>query len=119
MTRPTQAILDGMPALRERLGWVRDRRLVRGSVDDVIGGNFSLIRRGARDVTLEQAVAAAAVFDAPPPAPAQAPTGPAPVCDEHGLEMRFRPAGVSQRTGKPYTAFWGCQERGCKITARA
>ena len=62
---------------------------------------------------------AAAVFDAPPPAPAQAPTGPAPVCDEHGLEMRFRPAGVSQRTGKPYTAFWGCQERGCKITARA
>lgn len=62
---------------------------------------------------------AAAVFEAPVPAVAQAPAGPAPVCEEHGLEMRFRPAGVSQRTGKPYTAFWGCQERGCKFTARA
>lgn len=34
------------------------------------------------------------------------------VCPVHGA-MKVVPAGVSQRTGKPYQAFVACPERGC------
>jgi len=34
-------------------------------------------------------------------------------CAICGAELRFVPAGVSKRTGKPYTAFWSCPN-GCK-----
>lgn len=38
---------------------------------------------------------------------------PAPwVCPVHGTN-KVVPAGVSQRTGKPYEAFMACGERGC------
>jgi hypothetical protein len=46
------------------------------------------------------------------PTQSTAPVGPqntqqqGPGC-QHGA-MRYVPAGVSQRTGKPYRAFWGC-----------
>ncbi len=35
--------------------------------------------------------------------------------------MRLVPAGISKRTGKPYSAFWSCDKRngGCGETARA
>ena len=35
-------------------------------------------------------------------------------CAEHGDTMRLVPAGVSQRTGRSYNAFWGCSVNGCK-----
>ncbi len=34
-------------------------------------------------------------------------------CSVHG-PGRLMPAGVSKSTGKPYSAFWGCQQRGCR-----
>lgn len=38
---------------------------------------------------------------------------PAPwVCPVHGTN-KVVPAGISQRTGKPYEAFMACGERGC------
>ena len=55
----------------------------------------------------------------------EAPTGEAPapqgetvqswVCPIHG-NGRIQPAGVSKRTGKPYSAFWVCDEPGCRQT---
>jgi hypothetical protein len=36
-----------------------------------------------------------------------------PICPIHKLPMRLIPAGISRKTGKPYSAFWACQERGC------
>ena len=35
-------------------------------------------------------------------------------CPVHG-RSRIVPAGVSQRTGQPYAAFWACPERDCKM----
>jgi len=34
-------------------------------------------------------------------------------CPEHYLPWKHVPAGVSQRTGKSYRAFWACPEIGC------
>ena len=36
------------------------------------------------------------------------------LCPTHHLPWKFVPAGVSQRTGKPYNAFHSCPEQGCK-----
>lgn len=43
------------------------------------------------------------------------------ICEKCDSEMRLVPAGVSKRTGKPYSAFWSCDKRngGCGSTARA
>lgn len=40
-------------------------------------------------------------------------------CNIHGVEMKFIPAGVGKVSGKPYKAFNGCPEVGCKETAPA
>jgi hypothetical protein len=32
----------------------------------------------------------------------------------HGQPWKIVPAGISERTGKPYKAFAACPERGCK-----
>lgn len=50
------------------------------------------------------------IFDQPPAAP---------VCPQGHGPMKFVPAGVSKRNGKAYDAFWGCQNRDCKQTAKA
>jgi len=50
------------------------------------------------------------IFNQPPDVP-QCPQGHGP--------MKFVPAGTSKRTGKGYDAFWGCQNRDCKQTAKA
>lgn len=34
-------------------------------------------------------------------------------CPDHGQPWKFVKAGTSARTGKPYDAFWSCQERNC------
>jgi hypothetical protein len=36
------------------------------------------------------------------------------ICPVHNVSWHFVPGGVSQRTGKPYNAFWACPEQGCK-----
>jgi len=43
------------------------------------------------------------------------------VCEKCDKEMRLVPAGISKKTGKPYSAFWSCDSRsgGCGNTARA
>ncbi len=43
------------------------------------------------------------------------------VCEKCDHEMRLVPAGTSKKTGKPYSAFWSCDQRngGCAATARA
>lgn len=43
------------------------------------------------------------------------------VCERCDREMRLVPAGTSKKTGKPYSAFWSCDQRsgGCGNTARA
>jgi hypothetical protein len=51
------------------------------------------------------------------PSPDEAPGGPAPeepACPECGGKMKLVPAGTSRRTGKPYSAFYGCAKQGCK-----
>jgi len=35
------------------------------------------------------------------------------LCPIHNVEFKLVPAGVSQRTGKAYSAFYACPERGC------
>ncbi len=43
------------------------------------------------------------------------------VCEQCDKEMKLIPAGVSKKTGKPYSAFWSCDTRagGCGKTARS
>jgi hypothetical protein len=41
-------------------------------------------------------------------APQSASSAPQMPSCQHGT-MKFVPAGIAQRTGKPYPAFWGCQ----------
>lgn len=43
------------------------------------------------------------------------------VCEKCDREMRLVNAGISKKTGKPYSAFWSCDQRsgGCGATARA
>lgn len=43
------------------------------------------------------------------------------ICDRCDQPMRLIPAGVSKKSGKPYSAFWTCDKRngGCGATARA
>lgn len=47
-----------------------------------------------------------------PPVP---PGQNAPICQYHQRPAEFKPGGVSQRTGKPYDAFWTCAagDRNC------
>jgi hypothetical protein len=49
---------------------------------------------------------AAAIAAAPPLVAVNA-------CPEHNLPWKHVPAGVSKKTGKPYSAFWACAEMGC------
>lgn len=35
-------------------------------------------------------------------------------CPQHGVEFVLKPAGVSKRTGQPYSAFMVCPTFGCK-----
>ncbi len=37
-------------------------------------------------------------------------------CEKCGSPMRFIKAGTSKKSGKPYDAFWGCQDRKCDFT---
>lgn len=39
-------------------------------------------------------------------------------CPKCGNPLKLVPAGVSKNTGKPYEAFWACQDRNCKFTAK-
>lgn len=41
---------------------------------------------------------------------------PPPNCKAHGEPMRSHNAGISKKTNKPYSAFWGCITEGCKET---
>lgn len=41
---------------------------------------------------------------------------PAPICTQHGAEMKLVPSGISKKSGKPYPAFWACKVQGCNIT---
>jgi hypothetical protein len=36
------------------------------------------------------------------------------ICPEHRVAWHYVPAGVSKKTGQPYSGFWGCSERGCR-----
>lgn len=45
-------------------------------------------------------------------APTPVPAGGNWFCPVHA-KSKIVPAGVSQRTGKPYSAFWACPEQGC------
>lgn len=59
--------------------------------------------------------------DAPWPASPEAPPSggaAAGVCPVHHVPWRTVPAGVSQKTGKPYAAFQACPERGCNERPR-
>lgn len=56
----------------------------------------------------------AAVGEAAPVAAAPA-AGAGWVCPIHGAG-RIQPAGISKRTGKAYSAFWVCDEPGCRQT---
>lgn len=53
--------------------------------------------------------------------PEQAPSVPARpksvdgmTCPTHGVPFKLIPAGVSKATGRPYSAFYACPERGCR-----
>lgn len=37
----------------------------------------------------------------------------APPGGHHGAPWVYQPAGVSKRTGKPYTGFWHCVDKDC------
>lgn len=42
-----------------------------------------------------------------------------PTCPDHAGRMKFVKGGVSQKSGKPYHAFWSCQAKGCKRSKNA
>lgn len=42
-----------------------------------------------------------------------APPEPDGWCPVHEQDWKLVPAGVSQKSGKRYNAFWACPERGC------
>lgn len=82
--------------------------------------NGSLVALNVKVERIAQ-IAERGALTAAPAAPPKAqvwPTGPisdAPPawsCPDHG-PGRLIPAGISQRTGKPYKAFWTCVERDC------
>lgn len=54
----------------------------------------------------------AGAYQSNPPVP---PGQNAPICQYHQRPAEFKPGGVSQRTGKPYDAFWTCAagDRNC------
>lgn len=57
-------------------------------------------------------------LDTPAPRPTQLAPLPAVmqatgVCPIHNQPWKHVPAGIAKSTGKPYEAFWACQERGC------
>jgi hypothetical protein len=47
------------------------------------------------------------------------PKSAVPMCPVHGIVMKLHPAGVSKKTGKPYSAFWSCTVDGCRETKSA
>lgn len=56
--------------------------------------------------------------EAEPPHPAavweeRRPVVPAGKCPVHSEPWRLVPAGVSKKTGKPYSEFWACPTVGC------
>lgn len=62
-----------------------------------------------------KAPAPAPVYHAPAPTPGPfAPIGTAWLCPQHGTS-RIVPAGVSKKTGRPYSAFLVCGEQGCDM----
>ena len=42
-----------------------------------------------------------------------------PTCPKCGGETKLVPAGISKKSGKPYSAFYSCLDRGCGGTIRA
>lgn len=36
------------------------------------------------------------------------------MCPEHNVELKLIPAGISNKTNRPYKAFFACPERGCQ-----
>lgn len=49
----------------------------------------------------------------------ETPKSSVPLCPVHGIVMKLHPAGVSKKTGKPYSAFWSCTVEGCRETKSA
>lgn len=47
------------------------------------------------------------------------PKSAVPTCPVHNIVMKLHPAGVSKKTGKPYSAFWSCPVEGCRETKSA
>lgn len=47
------------------------------------------------------------------------PKASVPMCPVHNIVMKLHPAGVSKKTGKPYSAFWSCPVEGCRETKSA
>lgn len=47
------------------------------------------------------------------------PKSSVPMCPTHNIVMKLHPAGVSKKTGKPYSAFWSCPVEGCRETKSA
>ena len=71
---------------------------------------------GVVAATVPLAPAATQTVTAPPPA--ATPEAGGPLC-EHGQPMKKIPAGISKASGKPYPAFYACnQPRGQQCNAR-
>ena len=49
----------------------------------------------------------------PPPPTYDGREVPAPTCPEHNLICNLVPAGTSKATGKPYSSFFSCPQKGC------
>lgn len=58
-------------------------------------------------------------FPDAPPEYVQPAANIVPMCPEGHGPMKYVPGGTSKRTGKPYDAFYGCNNRDCKRTAKA
>lgn len=58
--------------------------------------------------------AAQQAFNAPASDPI--PVGGDDKCEKCGSDMKYIPAGTSKKTGKPYPAFWTCQNQNCSHT---
>lgn len=93
---------NGQEAIDQLTFFESDILPVLTSVSQKIGGVAAVVPSLPVAPAAQQGYTAAA-------STADAGNAGAPLCD-HGLPMKLIPAGISKASGKPYKAFWVCDQ---------
>lgn len=101
----TQKIARGWALIAEG---AMELSLAYESIDSSAPGHGAGVDTGAAGASADSPPRSAAPADIPLKAQVDAGLG---VCPIHGVPWTVKPAGVSPKTKKPYSAFWKCAER--------